>query len=71
MEFKVIWTIVDMIVAAMCLYQAGKYGAVIELDRGEDRKTPTFFQVFYWLNMFFGLYMLIVIYGKGIERGGL
>ena len=71
MDFTVIWTIVDIIVAAMCLYQAGKFGAIIQIDRVDGRKTEMVFHVLYWTDIFLGLYMIIAIYGRGIERGGM
>lgn len=71
MNPEVIWTIVDIVLAALCLYQAGKFGAVIEIDRQDNRKTETMFHVFYWVDLFLGLYFIICVYGRGIERGGI
>ena len=68
---ELFFTLIDMFVAALCLYQAGKFGAAMQIDKIDGRKTETMFEVFYWLNLFFGLYLLISIYGRGIERGGM
>lgn len=66
-----LWILLDMFIAAMCLYQAGKFATVMDINCIEERKTKIHMQVLYWLNLFFGLYLLIVIYGKGIERGSM
>lgn len=69
---ELFFTLLDMFVAALCLYQAGKFGAVFEYDREIFKEpTPVHMHVLYWLNMFFGLYLLISVYGRGIERGGM
>lgn len=68
---ELFFTLIDMFVAALCLYQAGKFGAAMQIDKIDGRKTETMFEVLYWLNLFFGLYLLIAIYGRGIERGGM
>lgn len=63
--------ILSMICAAVSLYQAGKFAAALEFDREVfETKSPTHLHVFYWLNLFLGLYFIIIIYGLGIERGG-
>lgn len=64
--------IINMFVAALCLYQAGKFGAAMEYDRDVFKeKTPTHIHILYWLDIFFGLYLIISVYGQGIERGGM
>jgi hypothetical protein len=64
-----LWVILDIALAAFCLFQAGKFGSIMDIDRQEGRKTETTFHVLYWLDIFFGLYFIICVYGKGIERG--
>ena len=64
-----LWVIIDIICAAVCLYQAGKFAVIMDFDRQDGRKTETQFHLLYWLDIFFGLYFIIAVYGKGIERG--
>lgn len=66
-----IWVLINIAVAALCLYQAGKFGFILQVDRQEGRKTEPAFHVLYWLDLFFGLYLIICVYGQGVERGGM
>jgi hypothetical protein len=66
-----IWVLVYTALAAICLFQAGRFGFIIDIDRQEGRKTELTFHVLYWLDIFFGLYFIICVYGQGIERGGM
>ena len=68
---ELFFTLIDMTVAALCLYQAGKLGAAVQIDRIDGRKTETMIHVLYWLDFFFGLYLLISIYGRGVTRGAM
>ena len=69
---ELFFTIVTIILAAFSLYQAGKLGAAIEFDRDIFmEKTPISMHILYWLNLFLGLYMIIVVYGRGIAQGAL
>ena len=65
-----IWTLFTMIVSALSLYQAGKFKAVMDYDRDVfEQDTPTELKVYYWINLIIGLYLIVVVYGRGIERG--
>ena len=65
-----IWTLLTIAASALSLYQAGKFKTVMDYDRDVfEKDTPTELKVYYWLNLIIGLYLIIVVYGRGLERG--
>ena len=63
-------TIIDIVLAFWCAFQAGKMKAAIDIEGIEsNKKLPASFYFWMYANAVMSLYLMISIFGRGITRG--
>lgn len=63
--------IVNMVVALLLVYQAGKLATMIEYDRDIFNIKPDMMIYVYWfVDIVLAAYLIVAIFGQGVQIGG-